>query len=360
MDSPGQPPQAPNPTQQRIDGDGSAPIYRITVVARTTKAINYRHRSGSDETQGPPCWVYTGKPVSRKTPTRKSEPRLHPSRLDLCIYAGLLIATLAVYSQVGSHDFVDYDDPIYVVNNPHVRDGFTWDGVRWAFTSIDDANWFPLTRLSHILDCQIFGLDAGMQHWTNLVLHAMSTLLLFALLKRMTAARWPGAFVALAFRVASLASRIGGVDFGAQGRSQRGLLVCNRLGLPAIRRTAFAGAVPRRHGGVRVRTNVQTDDRHAALRASADRLLAVAAAGDVSRVSGKTAVDRALHRRISDHADCAEPGPERRRSPACSAGATRGKRGYLLRRLHRTISLAGEPCGLLSLSRRVSGVAMDS
>jgi len=137
--------------------------------------------------------------VSRKSPVRKSEPPLRRSRLDVWICAGLLAATVAVYSQAGSHDFVDYDDPVYVANNPHVRDGFTWDGIRWAFTSFDDDNWFPLTRLSHILDCQIFGLDAGMQHWTNVLLHLMSTLLLFALLKRMTAARWPSAFVAFAF-----------------------------------------------------------------------------------------------------------------------------------------------------------------
>lgn len=137
--------------------------------------------------------------MSRKTPVRKPEPPVHRSRLDLRIYAGLLVATLAVYSQIGSHDFVDYDDPAYVANNPHIRSGFTWDSVRWAFTSIDDDNWFPLTRLSHILDCQIFGLDAGMQHWTNVVLHMMSALLLFAFLKRMTAARWPSAFVAFVF-----------------------------------------------------------------------------------------------------------------------------------------------------------------
>jgi protein O-mannosyl-transferase len=142
--------------------------------------------------------------VSRKSPARKSGPPTRPSPLklrsrDLWICAALLIAIFAVYAQAGSHDFVDYDDRVYVGDNPHVRDGFTWDNVAWAFTSIDDSNWFPLTRLSHILDCQLFGLDAGMQHWTNIVLHAISTLLLFALLKRMTAARWPSAFVAFAF-----------------------------------------------------------------------------------------------------------------------------------------------------------------
>ena len=112
------------------------------------------------------------------------------------IYFALLAAILIVYSQVGTHGFVDYDDPQYVVDNPHVRDGFSWG---WAFTSLDQFNWFPLTWLSHMLDCQLFGLDAGLHHWTNVILHAISTLLLFGLLKRMTGARWASAFVAFAF-----------------------------------------------------------------------------------------------------------------------------------------------------------------
>jgi tetratricopeptide (TPR) repeat protein len=118
---------------------------------------------------------------------------------DGWIYLVLLFAILTVYGQIGSHDFVDYDDPIYVADNPHVHDGFSRSGVAWAFTSLDDSNWFPLTRLSHMLDSQLFGLDAGWHHWTSVLLHAISALLLFAILKRLTGARWPSAFVALAF-----------------------------------------------------------------------------------------------------------------------------------------------------------------
>jgi tetratricopeptide (TPR) repeat protein len=120
---------------------------------------------------------------------------------DFWICFGLLIAIFAVYGQVRTYSFVSYDDPIYVAENPHVRAGLSWDGVVWAFTTFHDANWFPLTWLSHMLDCQFFGLDSGWHHLTNVWIHALSTLLLFAVLKRMTGARWRSAMVALLFAV---------------------------------------------------------------------------------------------------------------------------------------------------------------
>ncbi len=104
-----------------------------------------------------------------------------------------------MYFQVGAFDFVNYDDPDYVTNNPHVRGGITPDGLAWALTSGDDANWFPLTRISHMLDCQLFGLDSGRHHLTSVLLHALAVLLLFAFLHRATGARWPSAFVAFLF-----------------------------------------------------------------------------------------------------------------------------------------------------------------
>jgi tetratricopeptide (TPR) repeat protein len=110
----------------------------------------------------------------------------------------LLAAIFAVYAQVRHFDFVNYDDPDYV-NNPHIRNGLTQQNLIWAFTSVDDANWFPLTRISHLLDRQLFGLQSGPQHLANVFLHAFSALLLFCLFKRMTGARWPSAFVAFVF-----------------------------------------------------------------------------------------------------------------------------------------------------------------
>ena len=110
-----------------------------------------------------------------------------------------MLATLAVYQEVRTCDFVNFDDPDYVTANPHVRQGLTAGSVRWAFTSTESANWFPLTRLSHILDFQLFGLDAGWHHLVNALLHAVATLFLFAFLLRATHAQWPSAFVAALF-----------------------------------------------------------------------------------------------------------------------------------------------------------------
>jgi tetratricopeptide (TPR) repeat protein len=114
-------------------------------------------------------------------------------------YLFLLLATLAAYAQVFQHDFVNYDDPDYVTENVHVRAGLTWEGLRWAFTSGDDANWLPLTRISHLLDAQFFGLHSGFHHLTNVLLHALGTLLLFAFLRRATGALWRSALVAFLF-----------------------------------------------------------------------------------------------------------------------------------------------------------------
>jgi tetratricopeptide (TPR) repeat protein len=98
----------------------------------------------------------------------------------------LATVTLAVYAPVLKFDFIDFDDPPYVTENPQVLAGLTASGVRWAFTQGHSSNWHPLTWLSHMLDVEIFGLHAGGHHATNILLHAANTLLLFGLLVRMT------------------------------------------------------------------------------------------------------------------------------------------------------------------------------
>ena len=118
---------------------------------------------------------------------------------DLSICLLLLAATLAVYSQVRHYDFVNYDDPEYVVENLHVRAGLTADSLVWALASFDAANWFPLTWITHMADYQFFGMESGWHHLTNVWLHALNALLLFAVLKRTTGARWPSALVAFLF-----------------------------------------------------------------------------------------------------------------------------------------------------------------
>ena len=119
--------------------------------------------------------------------------------MELYIYALLAAVTLAVYSRAVTFDFLNYDDPVYVVSNAQVRGGLTWAGVAWAFTSFHAANWSPVTWLSHMADCQWFGLRSGWHHATNVALHTAAALLLFAALKRLTGARWPSAFVAFLF-----------------------------------------------------------------------------------------------------------------------------------------------------------------
>jgi protein O-mannosyl-transferase len=136
-------------------------------------------------------------PSSKATSTRQAPNRF----IVLAISLGLFLTTLVVYAPVYRFGFVNFDDPDYVTNNPHVREGLTLDGVVWAVTSSADANWFPAARLSHLLDVQLFGLQPGGHHFTNALLHASATVLLFAFLQAATGAAWPSAFVALLFAV---------------------------------------------------------------------------------------------------------------------------------------------------------------
>jgi protein O-mannosyl-transferase len=111
----------------------------------------------------------------------------------------LVAATIAIYLPAVNHDFVYYDDPKYVTENAVVSAGFTRAGLAWAFTTSTDANWFPVTWLSHMLDVQLYGMDAGGHHLTSLLLHALSTALLFTALHRMTGRMGRSAFVAALF-----------------------------------------------------------------------------------------------------------------------------------------------------------------
>ncbi|NTW57717.1 MAG: tetratricopeptide repeat protein [Nitrospirae bacterium] len=111
----------------------------------------------------------------------------------------LVLATCAVYWQVGNHQFVNLDDAKYILENPRVRAGLTGDGLIWAFTSTYASNWHPLTWLSHMLDVQLFGLNPGAHHLVNLLFHAVNTVLLFLLLVRMTGASWQSMIVAALF-----------------------------------------------------------------------------------------------------------------------------------------------------------------
>ena len=129
-----------------------------------------------------------------------SEDTKHQTRwLKTAIYICLLLSTLAAYEPIRHNDFVLYDDYGDIIKNPHVNNGITRESVIWAFTSMYWANWYPLTRLSHMLDFEIFGANPAGHHLTNVLIHAAGSLLLFLVLSRMTASLWPSAFVAAVF-----------------------------------------------------------------------------------------------------------------------------------------------------------------
>ena len=142
--------------------------------------------------------------VTRVTPA-PAEKSAHPLAVsrnrtrEWCVYLLLFLATFAVYAQVRHFDFVNFDDPEYVTENNYVRAGLTGKGLVWAFTSYDAANWFPLTWLSHMTAYQLFGLRSGWHHLTNVLIHALGSLLLLAALQRMTGALWRSAAVAFLF-----------------------------------------------------------------------------------------------------------------------------------------------------------------
>jgi cytochrome c-type biogenesis protein CcmH/NrfG len=125
--------------------------------------------------------------------------KLSPKGQTWLISLLLVISTLGVYWQVVHFDFIRYDDQEYVTENKTVQQGWTRDGIIWAFAHPHAANWHPVTWLSHMLDCQIFGLKASGHHLTNVVLHLANTLLLFFLLRSMTGAVWRSAVVAALF-----------------------------------------------------------------------------------------------------------------------------------------------------------------
>jgi hypothetical protein len=110
----------------------------------------------------------------------------HSKLLMFLIYLALAVSTFIAYEPVRHNDFVGYDDWTYIVENPHVRDGLTADSVTWAFTQSHAHMWHPLTTLSHILDCWLFGLNPFWHHLVSLLFHIANAILLFWILTNMT------------------------------------------------------------------------------------------------------------------------------------------------------------------------------
>ena len=136
-----------------------------------------------------------------RPPSEQERPATAPVERTRLVCAGLLAITLAVFGQTTGFPFVNYDDDTYVYQNGHVVRGITGKNIVWAFTATHAANWHPLTWLSHMLDCQLYGLWAGGHHLTNVLLHAVTAVVLFLVLRRMTGQFWPSALVAALFAV---------------------------------------------------------------------------------------------------------------------------------------------------------------
>ena len=124
---------------------------------------------------------------------------MQTNRLPRLVYLVLIFVTLVVFHQVPSYDFINLDDNLYIYENSRVQAGLTLEGIVWAFTTFEAYNYHPLTWLSHMLDCQLFGLRPGLHHLTNLLFHLANTVLLFFVLRRMTGTLWRSGFVAALF-----------------------------------------------------------------------------------------------------------------------------------------------------------------
>jgi len=132
---------------------------------------------------------------SNNTPQRSERP------LAAGICLALAVLVWLAFSQAIHFGFVNFDDDVYVYKNPHVTQGVTLAGAKWAFTHVHSSNWHPLTWLSHMLDAQLYGLNAGGHHFTSILIHTLTAILLFLLLRQMTGFLWRSALVAAVFAV---------------------------------------------------------------------------------------------------------------------------------------------------------------
>ena len=137
--------------------------------------------------------------MANRPPLHSLGKRTHWTTLAICI--GLAGLVLLIYGQTIRFGFVNYDDSTYVYENRNITPGLSVRGIIYAFSHIHSNNWHPLTTITHMLDCQIYGLNAGGHHFTNLILHGTVCILLFLVLRTMTGALWRSAFVAAIFAV---------------------------------------------------------------------------------------------------------------------------------------------------------------
>ena len=143
----------------------------------------------------------TGAQTSRVRPSSPPGLFASPQKRNLVFCLLIAVATLALYNGVNQHPFVNYDDPGYVTDNLHVRAGLSSPTIAWAMTSTAQANWHPVTWISHALDCQLFRLNPAGHHFTSLIIHTLSAALLFLALAYGTGQVGPSLFVAALFAI---------------------------------------------------------------------------------------------------------------------------------------------------------------
>ena len=162
----------------------------------------------------------------------------------------LLLAVGVVFGQTFHHEFLGFDDNEFVYENPHVTPGLTLAGLWWALTDGPFGEWYPLTALSDMVDCQLYGLNPAGHYLTNVLLHAASSVLLFLVLLRMTGDLWPSAWVAAVFAIHPLARRIGGLVGRATGRAERAVFHADARCVCTVRRASVAVALSGRRPDV--------------------------------------------------------------------------------------------------------------
>src|SRR5438034_3016094 len=158
-----------------------------TILSSTTKSF-------------PKCFAsIIGSQVMASVDSPPAKSSIRRQVLSVCFF--LVVITWLVFGQTVRYDFVNYDDNEYVYANPAITSGLTPQGITYAFSGRHARNWHPLTTLSHMLDCQLWGVRSGGHHFTNIVLHTIAVVLLFLVLKQMTGAIWQSTFVAALFAI---------------------------------------------------------------------------------------------------------------------------------------------------------------
>ena len=212
------------------------------------------------------------RPNPKKRP--KTGPLLSGKKLITTLCLLLAAATIALYSPVMGHSFVVLDDREYVVANSHIHDGLSWKTVKWAFTSMEAANWHPLTWLSHALDYQLFAMNPGGHHLDSVLIHALNAALLFLGLTWITKRVGPSLLVASLFALHPI--NVESVAWVAERKNVLSTLFFffgDRC-LCLVRPKAGLAPLPADGRDVCRELDGQADGRHAALRLIAVGLLA--------------------------------------------------------------------------------------